>query len=180
MPMPKSELRKSVLFSVLACGSVFSFPTSCVRRRTNPLVPSGPRAIYAVGGVCTPPPFKQSGRVGRAARRASPSHAQWSSPISTPAVRPQKGRGGLPSAAVLVCLLEVAHRGQLRPRRKDGPSFPEGPAGQDPPRIRGGRTRRRAPSLLEGAGRSYHSPADGLGIVPAVPSLASDQQLLVW
>ena len=85
------------------------------------------------------------------------------------------GHGDLPPAALRVSLMEVAQRGQLRPRRKDGPSFPEGPAGQDPPRIRGGRTRRRAPSLLEGAGRSYLSPADGLGIVPAVPSLASDR-----
>ena len=54
--------------------------------------------------------------------------------VSTPATRPQKGRGGLPSAAVLFCLLEVAQRGQLRPRRQ-GPSFPEGPAGQGPPRM---------------------------------------------
>ena len=62
------------------------------------------------------------------------SQPQCSS-VSSPAERLQKGRAGFPSATVLVSLLEVAHRGQLRPRRRDGPSFPEEPAGQGPPHI---------------------------------------------
>jgi len=149
-----------------------AFASLLVRRGKNPFVPSGPRAIHAVGGEQTPPP--PLGHFITAARRASPSQLHCSSPISTTVARPLMGHGDLPPAAVRFCLQGVALRGQLRPRRKDGPSFPEGPAGQDPPRIRGGRTRRRAPSLLESAGRSYHSPADGPGIVPAVPSLTSD------
>ena len=99
-------------------------------------MPSGPRAIHAVGGERTPPP--PLGHSNTAARRASPSQLHCSSPISTTAARPLMGHGDLPPAAVRFCLQGVA----LRPIKTAAPVWPQfcGGAGRtrSPPHHGGG------------------------------------------
>ena len=85
--------------------------------------------MRTAGTVCDPLPLQHS---ITATRRVSPSRVHFSSSVPTSFSLLQKGGSDLPSVAVRFSLLEVAQRGQLRPRRKDGPSFPQEPAGQGP------------------------------------------------